>query len=81
MRTKKAGATRDKHAFSTVTATFYIHVFNPLFLSCVNRLDFHRHPGALKRSLHEVGIRGKRYTEEFKVEAVRQVTDQGGVVY
>ena len=43
---------------------------NPL-----NRPRFTRHLWALQWSSKEVPMSGKRYTEEFKIEAVRQLTE------
>lgn len=43
----------------------------------MNRHHFTKHLLALQRSYMEVSISGKRYTEQYKVEAVKQLTEHG----
>ena len=43
----------------------------------VNRHQFARHLSAIQMATREVSMISKRYPEEFKIEAVRQVTGRG----
>ena len=43
----------------------------------MNRSQFARYLSAIKMAVREVFMSSKRYTEEFKIEAVRQVTERG----
>lgn len=43
----------------------------------LNSHRFARHLSAIKMALREVQMSDKRYPEELKIEAVRQITDRG----